>query len=76
MSIEAYILIETMEGKTRDVARSLRQVEHMKAVDIVAGPIDIIFKLEATDLTVLGEVLCDEIHAIPGINRTTSYLVA
>lgn len=75
MSLEAYILIETIVGKTREVARSLQQVEHVKAVDIVAGPTDIIIKLEAADLTVLGEVVSDEIHAIPGINRTISCLV-
>ncbi len=40
MAIEAYVLIETIAGKTREVANSLRKVEHVKAVDIVAGPVE------------------------------------
>ena len=75
MSIEAYVLIETIAGKTREVAHSLYQVEDVKAVDIVAGPVDIIIKLEAVDMTAVGEVVFNNVHAIPGINRTITCLV-
>ncbi len=75
MAIEAYLLIETIAGKTREVANSLCKVEHVKAVDIVAGPVDIIIKLDAVDMTAVGEVVFNEIHAIPGISRTITCLV-
>jgi len=75
MAVESYVLIETMVGKTREVAHSLSQVEHVKAVDIVAGPVDIIIKLKAADMTAVGEIVFNEIHAIPGINRTITCLV-
>jgi len=75
MAIEAYVLIETIAGKTREVANSLGKVARVKAVDIVAGPVDIIIKLDAVDMTAVGEVVFNEIHAIRGINRTITCLV-
>ena len=75
MAIEAYVLIETIVGKTRKVANSLSKVAQVKAVDIVAGPVDIIVKLDAVDMTAVGEVVFNEIHAIRGISRTITCLV-
>ena len=75
MAIEAYVLIETIAGKTREVAHSLGKVARVKTVDIVAGPVDIIIKLVAVDMTAVGEVVFNEIHAIRGINRTITCLV-
>ena len=75
MAIEAYVLIETIAGKTREVANSLYQVDHVKAVDIVAGPVDIIIKMDAEDMTAVGKVVFNEIHAIRGISRTITCLV-
>jgi len=57
LTIGAYVLIETIAGKTREVAHSIHQVEHVKAVDIVAGPVDIIIKLKAADMTAVGEIV-------------------
>jgi len=74
MAIEAYVMIETIVGKTRKVANSLSKVAQVKAVDIVAGPVDIIIKLETVDMTAIGEVVFNEIHAIPGISRTITCL--
>jgi len=74
VTTRAYILVETAVGKTREVARTLRQVKQMTAVDIVTGPYDIIAVLEADDLNKIGEVVTSQIHIIPGVSRTVTCL--
>ncbi len=75
MTVKAYVLMETLVGTTRDVARSLGQVDDVKAVDIVTGPIDIVALVEGHDMGQIGEIITSKIHAIAGIERTTTCLV-
>ncbi len=75
MTVKAYVLMETLVGTTRDVARSLRQVDDVKAVDIVTGPFDIVALIEGHDMGQIGEIITSKIHAIGGIERTTTCLV-
>ena len=75
MTVKAYVLMETLVGTTRDVARSLRQVDDVKAVDIVTGPFDIVALIEGHDMAQIGEIITSKIHAIAGIGRTTTCLV-
>jgi len=47
MTTRAYILIETVVGKTTEVSVALQKVSEMTSVDVVTGPYDIIAIAEA-----------------------------
>ncbi|MFW6195394.1 MAG: Lrp/AsnC ligand binding domain-containing protein [Chloroflexota bacterium] len=74
MSTRAYILIETVVGKTPEVSESLRNIPQMKHVDVVTGPYDIIAIAEADDLPSLGLLVSEGMHNITGIVKTVSCL--
>ena len=74
MVTRAYILIETVVGRTSEVAAALDAMPAMKRVDTVTGPYDVIAIAEAADLPALGDLISDEMHKITGIVKTVSCL--
>jgi DNA-binding Lrp family transcriptional regulator len=74
MPTKAYILIETDVGKSREVARNLREVRGVTTVDAVTGPYDLITVVEAPDLNAVGDMVTSRIHTISGIARTVTCL--
>jgi len=74
MSAKAFVLIETIVGKTKDVVATLNQISGLKSVDTVTGPYDVIAVIEAEDLNVIGDIITGKIHAIEGISRTVTCL--
>jgi DNA-binding Lrp family transcriptional regulator len=74
MSSRAYVLIETAVGKTKDVALTLSKVDGIKEVNGVTGPYDVIAVVEGVDLTAVGNLVTNEIHPVPGIERTVTCL--
>ena len=74
MSAKAFVLIETVVGKNKDVVSALRQLPGVKSVDVVTGPYDIIAIVEGETLNDIGEVVTSKIHPIGGISRTVTCL--
>ena len=74
MATRAYILIETVVGKTGEVSDALQAIPEMKSVDTVTGPYDIIAIAETSDLPSIGNLISDGMHRIPGIVKTVSCL--
>jgi len=74
LATRAYILIETAVGKTADVAKALKEIAMMEAVDTVTGPFDIIAVVEADDLPSIGDLISDGMHSVPGIVKTVTCL--
>ena len=72
MATKAYLLVETAVGKTRDVAGTLRGMDNVESVDVVTGPYDIIAVINAADMTVVGNVVTEHIHTVPGVVRTVT----
>ena len=71
---KAFILIEAVVGKTKEVVDGLRQVEGVKSVDTVTGPYDVIAIIEAETLNEIGDIVTEKIHPIAGISRTVTCL--
>ena len=69
---KAFILIETVVGKTKEVSTELRRSKEVKSVDTVTGPYDIIAVAEAETLSEIGDILTEKIHPITGISRTVT----
>jgi DNA-binding Lrp family transcriptional regulator len=74
MSAKAFVLIETVVGKTKEVCIALQKLEAIKTVDAVTGPYDIIITIEGDDLNAIGKLVAGKIHAISGILRTVTCL--
>jgi len=74
MTARAFVLIETVVGKTKEVVDGLRQIEGIKSVDPVTGPYDVIAIVEAETLNEIGDLVTGKIHPVPGVSRTVTCL--
>ena len=74
MSAKAFVLIETMVGRTREIVEALRHIDGVKSVDTVTGPYDVIAVVEAETLSNIGDIVTGKIHPIAGISRTVTCL--
>ena len=74
MPAKAYVLIETTVGESRQIASTLRSLTGVQAVDVVAGPYDIIAVVEAPDLNAIGDLVTTRVHSVKGIVRTITCL--
>ena len=74
MTTKAYVLIETVVGRNKEVVDALRQAEGVKSVDLVTGVYDVIAIIEAKSLSDIGDIVTGKIHPIAGISRTVTCL--
>ena len=72
MSVSAYILIESIPGKSGSIEKEILNIDGVKAAHSVTGPYDVIAVIEKDDLNTLAKVLASEVQAIEGIVRTTT----
>ena len=71
---KAFILIETVVGRTKEVVAGLNSLEGVKSVDTVTGPYDVIAIIEADSLNEIGDLVTQKIHPVVGISRTVTCL--
>ena len=74
MATKAYVLIETVVGKSREVMGSLQGLSGIEALDAVTGPYDIIAVVNAADLNSVGKLVTEKVHNVGGILRTVTCL--
>ncbi len=74
MTTKAFILIETVVGRIREVASTLQQLEGVKSADCVTGPYDIIAVAEGENPNEIGLLITNKIHPVAGIARTVTCL--
>jgi DNA-binding Lrp family transcriptional regulator len=75
VAAKAFVLIETVVGRNREVVTALKQLEGVKSVDTVTGPYDVIATVEGETLNDIGDLVTAKIHPIAGISRTVTCLV-
>ena len=68
--VEAYVLIQAEVGKQPAVTSEVSQIEGVVAADSVAGPYDVIVRVEAEDVDALGRLTAARIQAVRGVTRT------
>jgi len=71
---KAFILMETVVGKSRDVVAELEKVQGIKTVNAVTGPYDVIAVVEENSINEIGDLVTEKIHPVPGIYRTVTCL--
>ena len=76
MAAKAFLLIETVVGKSNVVVAAIKQLgeEGIKSVNLVTGPYDVIAVIEGATLFEIGELVTGKINSIPGISRVVTCL--
>ena len=75
MAAKAFVLIETVVGRNKEVVTALKQLEGVESVNTVTGPYDVITTIEGETLNAIGDLVTAKIHPIAGISRTVTCLV-
>jgi DNA-binding Lrp family transcriptional regulator len=73
--LSAYVLIETEVGKVAHVAQALRGLDGVQLADDLAGPYDVIAKVQAPGLDQLGRLVISRIQVLDGVTRTLTCMV-
>lgn len=72
--LRSFVLIRTEPDETKSVLRSLREIRRVEDVASVAGPFDIVARVEAQTPEELKKVIVDEVRKVKGIRETTTLL--
>jgi DNA-binding Lrp family transcriptional regulator len=71
----AYILVKTDIGKAAELQPILRAIPGVRNADIVTGEYDLIVVIEKATTQELGQVVMRDIHGMPGVTTTTTFVV-
>ena len=75
MTVQAYILIQTEVGRAGSVARDVAAITGVLLAEDVTGPYDVIARVEAASVDVLGQQVIAPIQDVKGITRTLTCTV-
>ena len=70
-----FVLMNVQAGFVESVVRGLEQIPEVKESYPVTGGIDIIVKVEGTDVETIAKTILAKIHSIEGVNRTETHIV-
>jgi DNA-binding Lrp family transcriptional regulator len=73
--LSAYVLIQTEVGKVAHVAQALSELDGVQLAEDLAGPYDVIARVQAPGLDQLGKLVASRIQAVDGITRTLTCMV-
>ena len=74
-AIMADVLIETQLGSIPDIARRLSELDHVTYTSCATGESDISIQVVARSVEELYRMIQEEIHQMPGVSRTRTYLL-
>ena len=74
--VTAYILVMSESGAERSVVQNLLELEFIRDAAIVYGEYDIIAKVRLKDVSELSNFIVSNIRGIPGVQRTSTLIVA
>jgi DNA-binding Lrp family transcriptional regulator len=73
--LSAYVLIESEVGKVAKVAQALTKLNGVQLAEDLAGPYDVIARVEASGLDELGRLIVSRIQVLDGVARTLTCMV-
>jgi DNA-binding Lrp family transcriptional regulator len=73
--LSAYVLIESELGKVARVALAMRDLDGVQLAEDLAGPYDVIARVQASSLDELGKLIAFRIQALDGVTRTVTCMV-
>jgi DNA-binding Lrp family transcriptional regulator len=73
--LSAYVLIETEVDKVAHVAQAITKLDGVQLAEDLAGPYDVIAKVQAPSLDELGRLVVSRIQVLDGVTRTVTCTV-
>jgi DNA-binding Lrp family transcriptional regulator len=73
--LSAYVPLETEVGKVAHVAQALTKLDGVQLAEDLAGPYDVIARLQAPSLDELGRLVVGHIQLLDGVTRTVTCMV-
>jgi len=73
--LSASVLIQTEVGKVAHVAQALSELDGVEFAEDLAGPYDVIARVEAPGLDQLGKLVVFRIQVVDGVTRTLTCTV-
>lgn len=73
--VKAYSLLSIEPGMVSGIFEEVEKMESIQSVEAVAGPYDIIARIEVESLEDLTGTVFDEIRGIEGVTSTTTLIV-
>ena len=70
MAIGAYILIQTDLGHAAPEAAELGGLSAVASADTIAGPYDVIARVDVDTIDALGHFVVSQVQSIDGVTRT------
>jgi DNA-binding Lrp family transcriptional regulator len=74
-ALSAYVLIQTEVGKVAHVAQALSDLDGVQLAEDLAGPYDVIARVQAPGLDQLGRLVVARIQVVDGVTRTLTCTV-
>jgi len=68
--VEAYVLIQAEVGRAAEVADAVGKIPGVRFADVVTGPYDVVFRVEAAEIDGLGKLIVAKVQAVVGVTRT------
>jgi DNA-binding Lrp family transcriptional regulator len=73
--LSAYVLVESEVGKVAHVAQAITDLDGVELAEDLAGPYDVIPRVEASGLDELGRLIVFRIQVVDGVTRTLTCMV-
>jgi DNA-binding Lrp family transcriptional regulator len=73
--LSAYVLIETEVGRVANVAKAITKLDGVQLAEDLAGPYDVIARVQAPSLDELGRLVVFRIQLLDGVTRTVTCTV-
>jgi DNA-binding Lrp family transcriptional regulator len=73
--LSAYVLIQTEVGKVAHVAQAISDLDGVQLTEDLAGPYDVIARVQAPSLDQLGRLVVFRIQVVDGVTRTLTCTV-
>lgn len=68
--VNAYVLIQTEQGKMSEIAERLQKLDGVREAVVVTGPYDIVARVAADDLDAVGKLIVSQVQTAGGVIRT------
>ena len=73
--LSANVLILTEVGKVAHVAQAVNDLDGVESAEDLAGPYDVIARIQAPGLDQLGRLVVSRIQVVDGVTRTLTCMV-
>ena len=73
--LSSCVLVLTEVGKVAHVAQALSDLDGVQSAEDLAGPYDVIARVQAPGLDQLGRLVASRIQVVDGVTRTLTCMV-